>query len=368
MNLVKLIEDQLRGDVLNKLSSAIGADREETSAAASAAVPTLLSALVNQFSSADGTKRLSNVLSGFDSSGIGNYANLLGGDSSSLLNKGMGLLGSLFGDGLINTIANAIGRFSGLNAGAAKSLLAFLMPLVLGKVASQWKSQGGTPSALSNLLSDQKRHIADAIPDGFSLDDIPGMSVATHAAQSASYATRRGAETAGRAAPSIASWLIPVAVVLLGGFLLWNFLKPKAAEGPDVAGATPEGEKVVAMKPAIPDVPAVPTAAELSTELNTTFKTLSDTFASITDAESAEAAAPKLEELSRKIDTIKATMSKLPEAGRTTLQRAVAEQTAPLKAKAEETLAVPGLSDRIKALINQIVSKLEEWNIIERAG
>ena len=128
MNLVKMIQDQLSGDVLNKLSSVIGAEPEATSRAASAAVPTLLSGLVNQFSSIDGAKKLSNVLSGLDTSAIGNFANMLGGDSSSLLGKGSGLLASLFGDGLINSAANAIGRFSGLSPNLAKPLLAYLAP------------------------------------------------------------------------------------------------------------------------------------------------------------------------------------------------------------------------------------------------
>jgi hypothetical protein len=160
-----------------------------------------------------------------------------------------------------------------------------------------------------------------------------------------------------------------VAAVLIGGFLLWNILKPKPAEGPEVAQSTSDdAEKVVAMRPTVPDLPAVPSAAQLTDELNATFKTLGETFASITDAASAEAAAPKLEELSKKIDTLKAMMANVPEAGRATLQTTLDQQIEPFKAKAKETLALPGLSDRIKALINQIVTKLEEWHIIERTG
>jgi hypothetical protein len=312
MNLVRMIEDQLSGDTLGKLSSAIGADPEATGAATRAAVPTILSGLVSQFSGSDGANRLSNILGGIDSSSASNFANMLGGDSSSLLSKGSGLLGSLFGDGMINTVAGVIGRYSGLNPNAARALLGYLMPLVLGKVASQWRSEGGTTGALSNLLASQKRNIADAMPAGFSLDGIPGMSGLTNAAQSATHATRRGAAVAERAAPSMLSWLLPAAVVLLGGFLLWNMLKPKPAEGPAVAESTPAGEKVVAMRPTVPDLPDMPTAAQLTDELNGTFKAMGETFASIKDATSAEAAAPKLEELSKKIDTLKMMIAKCP--------------------------------------------------------
>jgi hypothetical protein len=92
---------------------------------------------------------------------------------------------------------------------------------------------------------------------------------------------------------------------------------------------------------------------------------MGETFASITDAASAEAAAPKLEELSTKIDTIKRAMAQLPETGRTTLQRVVDQQLNPMKEQAQKALDLPGLSERIRALITQIVRKLEEWHIID---
>jgi hypothetical protein len=285
------------------------------------------------------------------------------------MGKGAGFLGSLFGDGITNAAAGAISRFSGLSQGACKSLLAMLMPLVLGKVASQWKSQGGTPGALSNLFAEQKRNIADAMPTGFSLDDVPGLSDATSAAQSAASTTRRAAETAGRSAPSMASWVIPLAIALVAGFLIWNALKPKPAEGPEVAEATPSArEEVVAMKPTTPEVPAIPSPQQLGTELGTTFETLGDTLGSIRDRASAEAAASKLTEVDAKIDNLGAILAQLPETARSEMQPAIERQVDSLKEQAQRTLEIPGLSDRIKTLINQIITKLERWNNVERAG
>lgn len=369
MNLVKLIQEQLSGNTLNELSSTIGAEPEATGAAASAAVPTLLSGLANMFSSSDGAKRLGNVLSSPDIGAMGNFANLLGGDRSSLIGKGSGLLGSLFGDSITNMAASAIGRFSGLNPSAAKSLLALLMPLVLGKVASQWKSQGGTPGALTNLFAEQKRNIDDAMPTGFSLADIPGLGGIVDAAPAATQATRRAAETAGRAAPSMASWMVPLAIAIACGFLLWNVLRPKPAEAPDAAQATPAaGQEVVAMKPALPNTPEIPSAAQFTNDLNATFKSLGETFTGIKDAASAETAAPKLQELNSKIDALKAMFGRLPEAARTPLESNIESQVKPIRDQAQQALATPGLSEKIRTLITQIVTKLEEWNVIERAG
>jgi hypothetical protein len=369
MNLVKLIEEQLTNTVLGKLSSALGTEPDATGQAATAAVPTLLAGLTKLGSSNDGINRLTSVLGGLDASGLGNYSQMLGGDTSGLLNKGMGMLSSLFGDGIIGSTSAAISRYSGLDAGIVKKLIAFLAPMVLGKVASQWKSQGGTPSALTSLLADQKRHIIDALPAGFSLDSIPGLTDATEYVRSATDSTRRAAETTKNAAPSAMNWILPVAGVLLVGFLLWQFMKSRSEAGREVAqSAAREAQQVTAMKPAVPETPNLPSVSQLTDELNSTFKTLGETFSGIKDAASAEAAAPKLEQLSAKIDVIKKTMAALPEAGRATLHKVVDGQLKPIKDSAQQTLSLPGLSERIKLLINQIITKLEDWQIIKATG
>jgi histidinol-phosphate/aromatic aminotransferase/cobyric acid decarboxylase-like protein len=87
---------------------------------------------------------------------------------------------------------------------------------------------------------------------------------------------------------------------------------------------------------------------------------LNEQLGAIKDAASAEAAAPKLEELKTKLDGIRAAWTKLPEASLAPVREAISTQMGPLKQKAQDTLALPGLSDRIKALINEIVQRLTE--------
>jgi hypothetical protein len=170
-------------------------------------------------------------------------------------------------------------------------------------------------------------------------------------------------------APSAMNWILPVAGVLLVGLLLWQFMKSRSEAGRDVAqSAAKQAQQVTAMKPAVPETPNLPSVSVLTDELNSTFKTLGETFSRIKDAASAEAAAPKLEELSSKIDAIKKTMAALPEAGRVTLQKVVADQLKPIKDSAQQTLSLPGLSERIKLVINQIITKLEEWQVIKTTG
>jgi hypothetical protein len=368
MNLIRMLEEQLSGDTLDKLSSEVGADPDKTARAASAAVPALIGGLARLASNQDGIRKLSSVLGNVDAGDLGNISQL-SGDTGNWINKGMGWLNSLLGDNLLGSVAATIGRFAGLDPGIAKRLLAGLAPLVLGKVARQWQSAGGTPTALTSLLAEQERYIPDSLPPGFSLAQIPGLAGASETVRAAAPTTRRAAETAGQAAPSIASWLLPLAALVVGALLLWYFLRPRPEAAPTAATeTTAPGERVTVMRPEVPDTTDVPSVNQLTDQLNTTFRTLGETFSNIKDAASAEAAAPRLEELSTKIDSLKAMMARLPEAGRATLQQSVQQQLGPIKEQAQSTLSLPGLSERIKQLITQIVRKLEEWNVIQRTG
>jgi hypothetical protein len=354
MNLVKQIVDQLSGDTLRKLGSLLGMDSETAGYAASAAVPSLLASLAGMASREEGARKLTGTLGSMETGGFNDFAQLLDGDASGLVQQGASLLGSLFGDNRLTGLIGAIGNYAGLSGNATKSLLAYLLPLVLGKVAQQWKNKGGTLQALTSLFADEREHIAEAVPAGFSLSDIPGMDDMARAAAGSS---RRTAEPAKR---SSASWIMPLALLLVGGFLLWQFLqaRPNAQQAAD-RNAT-ESEPTTVMKPVVPDAIDVPDIAHMRDDLTGVFRSLDTTISEIKDAASAESAMPQLEELSRKIDGIGGTLRSLPEAGRNTLQQFVAEHLGELKAKVMDTLAIPGLSDRIRALINEIVRKLED--------
>jgi hypothetical protein len=373
MNLVKQIMDQLSGGALGQLSSLLGTDAETTERAATAAVPSLLSALSGLASTDDGARKLSNTLEGIDTGGLGNITQMLsGGTSSSVLSRGSSLLGSLFGDSLSSGLAGAISRYCGLSPTMVKNLLAYLTPFVLGKVATQWKNQGGTSHALKSLFADQRENIADAVPAGFSLADIPGMGEAKQAA----YNTVRKATPEPVASGSPAMWLIPLAIALLGGYFLWQFLSRPGGE-PAVAdrarttaddartttdqAARTTADEVRAMKPVVPDSMGAPSITGVRDALSDMFRSLDTTFTDIRDAASAERAMPALRELNTKIDTMDQTLSRLPEAARTTLRPVIEEQVNSVAEKARAASEIEGIGAEIKALIQEILAKLTRW-------
>jgi hypothetical protein len=275
------------------------------------------------------------------------------------------MLGSLLGDTVINSMAGAVSRYSGLDVATTKKMLAFVMPLILAKVGAAWKGRGGTTSALQGLFADQKNNIVDAVPTGFSLADIPGVPSTAAAvrmvdrtASPASSATRHEA-----AARSSASWLLPLAAVLLAALGLWYFFG-RTPEAPDVArnaANTPAKapESVTALKPAIPDLPAVPDLAALTEDVAGVFTSANQALANIGDAAAAQAAVPKLTELSARIDGVRDLADKLPAASQTALGKLVAEQLAPLKEQAAKVLATLGAdATTVKPVLDEIVNKL----------
>lgn len=358
MNLVKLITDQISSDAIAKLCSILGIDRETADSAIAAAVPTMLAGIGGLASSEDGVRKISGTLNNLDDSMFGNFDRLIGGDASALRQKGGGLLSSLFGDSLYGGIATAISRYTGMGPEAIKGLLAYLAPVVLGRVASQWQNQGGTPGALKNLFADQKRYIEDALPAGFSLSDVSGIGRLGDLGRSATHAAK-SAETASR---SLASTLIPLALLAAGAVLIWNVWRSRPEQQAEVKPAIEDTEAVVAMKPVAPEIVApdiaIPEIGTLQQQMTNMFESLNTTFAGIKDAASAEAALPQLEQVSPQIDQLNTMWQRLPAAGRTTLTSLLGENVGKIKQQAEQILALPGLADRIKALITEIVRKL----------
>jgi hypothetical protein len=357
MNLVKQIMDQLSGGALGQLSSLLGTDAAVTERAATAAVPSLLSALAGMASNDDGVRKLTNALSGLDASSLGNFAQALGGNTSSLLGNGTSLLGSLFGDSMVSGLVSVLSRITGLNAGLVKTLLAYLMPLVLGKVAAQWKNQGGTSQALKSLFADQRKYIESAVPAGFSLADIPDAGdVKTPA-----YSTTRRVEDKPVAAGSPARWILPLALALLGGYFLWQFLSRPRADQPVTERTVNTVDDGTAMRPVLPAGVDVPNLTSVRDDLGGLFTSLDTAFSDIRDAASAERAMPALRDLNTRIDSIDQMLSRLPEAGRATLRP---ELEQPIKAttdKANAASSIEGISAEIKALIREIVAKITKW-------
>ena len=157
INLVSLVMQFLTPDMIGRIATALGVDRNIAQAAASAVVPALLAGFSKTAAQPGGAQKL--VDAARQQSGtLGNFANMLGtGGQSSLIEKGSQMLSTLLGGQDRNSLAQAVAKFAGLGQGPTGSLLGMLAPVVMGTIGQQ-RQQGRSldASGITDLLASQK--------------------------------------------------------------------------------------------------------------------------------------------------------------------------------------------------------------------
>jgi Bacterial protein of unknown function (DUF937) len=360
MDLVSLIMQFLTPDMIGRIATALGLDRNNTQSAIGAAVPALLAGFSNTASQPGGAQKL--VDAARQQTGtLANFANMLGtGGQSSLIEKGTQMLSALLGGRDQNSLAQAVAKFAGLGQGSAGSLLGMLAPVVMGTIGQQ---QGRSLDArgITGLLASQKDSIAAALPTGFSnllggtgLLDALGSAARTataagsEAARASTSAARAVSDTGRRAAGAAAStslnwlyWLIPIAAI--AALLIYYFAKP--------------AEQVVQQ--------GVPTAqslmvggVDIGKQVTDSITSLRTALGSITDAASAQAALPKLRDVTAQIDKVDGMIGQLSLEQRKLLTGLVNPVMPTLNQLFDKVLAIPGVADVLKPAIDALKVKL----------
>ena len=239
-NLVSVVMQFLTPDMIAKIASVLGLDRNVTQKTIAGAIPALLASLADVASTPNGARQLTNTLTQ-QSSSLENLKNFVGGAGQNLVAEtGSNMLSGLFGGGTLDTMAQTIGKFAGIGEGTSKSMLGMLGPVVLGALGQQQRSTGLDAGGLASLLTSQKDQIAAAMPSGLAdqlsaaglIDGATGSLRSGAAAASAAggriaEASERTAYRAGQAASAATRstaasqwpyWL--VAAVVVGG-LAW---------------------------------------------------------------------------------------------------------------------------------------------------
>src|SRR5262249_33916039 len=166
-NLVSLIMNFLTPDMIGRIASAIGIDRNDASSAIEAGVPGLLAALAGVATRPGGPQKLADAAKQ-EAGTFDKFAGMLGSTGqNSLVDRESRMLGSLLGDRDQAALASAVGKYSGVGTAAGSSLLAGLGPLVMGAIAQQQGPRSLDGSSIAGLLAGQKDNIAAALPSAF---------------------------------------------------------------------------------------------------------------------------------------------------------------------------------------------------------
>lgn len=372
-NLISGVMQFLTPDMIAKIASALGLDRNIAQKAISGAIPALLASFADVASSPNGARQLTNTLAQ-QSGSFESLKNLIGGSGqNSLAETGSSMLSGLFGGGTLDTMAQTISKFAGIGEGTSKSMLGMLGPVVLGALGQQQRSAGLDANGLASLLTSQKDQIAAAIPSGLAgqlssaglIDGATGSLRSGAAAASA--AGGRFAEASERTisgASAMASrttafqwpyWL--VAALVLGG-LAWFAL---GRSGEDTVAQVPTSTTTRTATGTVGKAPADLTIGgmNLANQVNASVGSLRTVLPGITDATSAEAALPKLKEATAQLNEVNTRAAQLSPEGKTILVKLIVAATPAINQMCDKVLATPGAGIIAKPAIDELRGKLD---------
>ncbi|MCI5080354.1 MAG: DUF937 domain-containing protein [Saprospiraceae bacterium] len=194
MDVMELLQGQLSEGMLDQLTQQIGgADKQQTAAAASGIISTLMGGLAKNASSTDGAAAISNALDrDHDGSILDDMMGMLSGNKQPTSEKtlnGSGIVNHILGekkDGAVNMIS----KLSGLDSGSTGNLMNMLAPVVMGALGKKKQEHGLDVAGIASLLSgtvasqstqnptmDLVTRFLDADGDGSVLDDITSMGM-----------------------------------------------------------------------------------------------------------------------------------------------------------------------------------------------
>jgi len=376
-NLVSVVMQFLTPDMIAKIASVLGLDRNVAQKTIAGAIPALLASLADVASTPNGARQLTNTLTQ-QSDSLENLKNLVGGAGQNLVaDSGSNMLSGLFGGGTLDTMAQTIGKFAGIGEGTSKSMLGMLGPLVLGALGQQQRSMGLDASGLASLLTSQKHQIAAAIPSGLAgqlsaaglIDGATGglrsgAAAASAAGSRIAGASERTVSRAGQAATEVARstaasqwpyWL--VAAVVLGGlawFALGRSGEETVAQVPPPA-TTRTAPGTVGLAPTDLTVGGM----NLANQINSSVSSIGAVLPGITDAASAEAAVPKLKEAAAQLNEVSSRATQLSPEGKSILIKLVVAATPAINQMCDKVLATPGAGAIAKPAIDELRGKLD---------
>jgi hypothetical protein len=361
-NLVSLVMQFLTPDMIGRIATALGLNRNNVQPAIGAAVPALLAGFSGIAARPGGAQKLAEAANQ-ETSTLGKFAGMLGAaGQTSLVERGSQMLASLLGGPEQTALAGAVGKFAGLGQGASSSLLGMLGPVVMGTIGRQQQGTGAIDAgSIAGLLANQKDNIAAALPAGFDnllggtglLDAIGGAArTATAAggeAARAAASTVRAVSDTGRRAASTASsaplnwlyWVIPA--LAIAGLLYYLFARP--AEQAVQQGVTAAQSLMVG-------------GVDISKQVTDSIASLRTTLTGITDATSAQAELPKLREVTAQFERVSGLIGQLSVEQRKIVAGLVNPFLSTINQLFDKVLAIPGVAEILRPTIESLKAQL----------
>lgn len=372
-NLVSAIMQFITPELLAKFASALGVDRGTTQKAVGAGIPAILAGLAGVASKPGGAQQLSSALEQVKPGSLENFIGAIGGSAQAARSEeGTNLLSSLVGSGHLNALTSAIGSYSGMSASKSETLLGMLGPVALGALGQQQRKLGLDASGISTLLASQKDHIASALPSSLAtylhdnglMDMVDGnIRRGAQSASAAASAAARGTADMGQAAiaasrqaaaatPQMATWPFWLAGLAILAGLGWMYMAGR--DGMRVAEETSRPAPRETVGSGTPNQ----TAAELTGQLVKSVEGMKTTLQGISDPASAQAAMPKLQQMTADLDKLNNATAQLPPQARSLVAAQMAGLMPAFNQLCDRVLAIPGVANIAQPLIDLMRTRL----------
>jgi len=199
-NLINVLEGQLSEGLLEQLTNQLGgADKEQTAAAATGILNTLIGGLAKNAATPDGAKSLNNALEqDHDGSVLDNLMDIFSGNEVTVPKQdmqramnGSGIVKHILGDRAGGAV-DLISKMSGLDSNKTGNLMTMLAPILMGTLGRQKQQQGldigGLVSMLQGTVQQQQTQstnptmnlvmrFLDQDGDGSIMDEVAGFGM-----------------------------------------------------------------------------------------------------------------------------------------------------------------------------------------------
>jgi len=360
-NLVSLVMQFLTPDMVGRIATTLGFDRNKVQSAIGGAVPALLAAFNDVAAQPGGAQKLADAAR-LQTGSLGNLGHALtAGEPSSLIDKGSQLLSLLVSGQNQNALIGAIAKFTGLGQGASGSLLGMLAPIVMGTIGKHQTAAGALDAnGMANLFASQKDNIAAALPSGFgsllsgtgllnSLGDAARTATArgSEATRAATSAARAVGETSQRVASRAAAssnwlyWLVPLAAA--AALLLYFAVRPTeqvVQQGMNQAQNLAVG------------------GIDVGKQISSSIASARTTLDGVSDVTSAQAALPKLQEVTAQIAKTGGEVGELTAEQRKAVAAVINPLMPAVNQVCDKVLAIPGVAEVLKPSVDSLKARL----------
>lgn len=390
--------------VSTKIASAFGMDANTVQRLLGMAVPVVLSGILGASRKPEAADSFGQAFRDMGDNPLDSLNDALATDPSRVAGAGSGMLGSILGDGMLGTLVSKVAGVGGMSQENSGALMGLAGSLAMGSLGKAARDQNLDAAGALKMLEGQKDSIAAAIPADLAgalagTGVLEGLGDAGKPAATAAKPEVKPAAPAPKPAPKpapapepqksgLTKWLLLAAAALLLIWLVPRFLggseetpEPVVETAPateetapateEAAPATEEAAPVEEAAPAVeeaaptdaaesaaPEMPAMP---DVFATIDGALAQLGTTLSGVTDAASADAALPQLQDVDATLAAVEGDVEALPADVRGTLQSSLASAMPTIRSTVDGLMANPEVSGVIQPVVDSIMTKLAAY-------